>query len=108
MAAVEASMGLPGPLAVETKQTEKPVSLLAYPATYLLIGINVVVFAVMFRFGPVPELFRYRYAGPIWRKRFAADSAGAVVAFADRHVRPRNYFAYCSKHVVSVEPGAVR
>jgi rhomboid protease GluP len=33
-------------------------SLLAYPATYLLVGINVLVFALMFRSGPVPELLR--------------------------------------------------
>ena len=36
------------------RRRERPPSLLAYPATYLLIGINLVVFSAMFRFGPVP------------------------------------------------------
>ncbi len=36
-----------------------PPSLLAYPATYLLIGLNLAVYALMFRFGPVPALLRH-------------------------------------------------
>jgi rhomboid protease GluP len=32
-------------------------SLLAYPATYLLVGINVAVYLAMFRFSPVPALW---------------------------------------------------
>lgn len=32
-------------------------SLLAYPATYLLVGINVAVYLAMFRFSPVPMLW---------------------------------------------------
>ncbi len=41
-----------------------PPSLIAYPATYLLIGINLLVFAVMFRYGPVPALLHQRaYTG---------------------------------------------
>ncbi len=40
------------------RRRERPPSLLAYPATYLLIGINLLVFAAMFRFGPVPQLLR--------------------------------------------------
>jgi rhomboid protease GluP len=38
------------------KKSEKPPSLLAYPATYLLVGINLLVFAVMFRFGPAMSM----------------------------------------------------
>ena len=33
-------------------------SLLAYPATYALIGVNLLVYALMFRLGPVPALLR--------------------------------------------------
>jgi rhomboid protease GluP len=44
---------------VAAASAEKPMSLWAYPATYTLMAINVVVFAVMFRFGPVPEMVRH-------------------------------------------------
>ena len=37
---------------------EKPPSLLAYPATYLLVGINVLVFAIMFPHSPAMGLIR--------------------------------------------------
>jgi len=37
---------------------DKPPSLLGYPATYLLIGINLLVFAVMFRYSPAVPLIR--------------------------------------------------
>ncbi len=40
------------------KAAAAPPSLLGYPATYLLIGINVAVYLVMFRFGPLPEVLR--------------------------------------------------
>jgi rhomboid protease GluP len=45
------------PTALAREEVEAP-SLLAYPATYLLMGLNVAVYALMFRFGPVPDLFR--------------------------------------------------
>jgi rhomboid protease GluP len=41
---------------VAPQTREKPGSLWSYPATYLLMGINVAVFAAMFRFGPVMGL----------------------------------------------------
>ena len=44
---------------------ERLPSLLAYPATYLLIAINLVVFAAMFGFGPVPQLLRLHEYGSI-------------------------------------------
>ncbi len=47
------------------RRRERPPSLLAYPATYLLIGINLVVFAAMFRFGPVPALLRHGDYGSV-------------------------------------------
>ena len=40
-------------------------SWLSYPATYLLVAINVAVFAWMFRFGPVPGLLREHAWGHI-------------------------------------------
>ena len=46
-------------------QAERPPSWVAYPATYLLVAINVLVFAWMFRFGPVPELIRHHAWGSI-------------------------------------------
>ncbi len=44
------------------EQTEPP-SLLAYPATYLLIGINLAVYLAMYRFGPVPGILREHAVG---------------------------------------------
>ena len=49
----EVSVGIEGVV----EEAEAP-SLLGYPATYLLIGINVAVYLAMFRFGPVPAIFR--------------------------------------------------
>lgn len=40
----------------EAPQDEAVIPLWNYPATYTLIAINLIVYAVMFRFGPVPEL----------------------------------------------------
>jgi rhomboid protease GluP len=41
---------------VETKREDRAIPLWSYPATYTLMAINLVVFAVMFRYGPVPAL----------------------------------------------------
>ena len=49
---------------------DKPPSLLAYPATYLLVGINLLVFAIMFRFGPVPALWHSGHYGQIFTAGF--------------------------------------
>ena len=38
---------------------EQPTSLLDYPATYLLLAVNFIVFGLMFSSGPVPELWRH-------------------------------------------------
>lgn len=52
--------GLPvGEVAETAAKHEKPMSLWAYPATYTLMAINLVVFAVMFRYGPVPSMVRH-------------------------------------------------
>ena len=42
----------------EQKEASAPPLLLGYPATYLLIGLNLAVYLSMFRFGPVAELMR--------------------------------------------------
>ena len=45
-------------------RSHRPPSLLAYPATYLLLGINCAVYAAMFAFGPIPRLLaEHSYAG---------------------------------------------
>ena len=49
----------------------RPSSLLAYPATYLLIGINVAVFVLMFRFGPVPGLLQHHDYGSVLTAPFS-------------------------------------
>jgi rhomboid protease GluP len=54
------SDGLPvDEVAAAAAKHEKPMSLWAYPATYTLMAINLVVFAVMFRYGPVPSMVRH-------------------------------------------------
>ncbi len=53
---------------------EKPVSLLGYPATYLLIAINLVVYALMFRSGPVPGLVHHHQWSGILTASFDADT----------------------------------
>jgi rhomboid protease GluP len=48
-------MAFPEPV---QRSSERPTPLWAYPATYTLIGINVLVFLLMFRYGPVPQMVR--------------------------------------------------
>ena len=50
---------------------EKP-SLLAYPATYLLLAINIGLFIVMFA-GPVTELIRSHQLGQIFTAQFSVE-----------------------------------
>jgi rhomboid protease GluP len=56
IAAVETALDRPSGSVLPEVVKEKPISLWAYPATYTLMGINFVVFAAMFRFGPVMGL----------------------------------------------------
>ena len=46
-------------------RAEHPRALSAYPATYLLVAINVLVFGMMFRFGPIPGLLQQHAWGSI-------------------------------------------
>ena len=50
---------------------ERPPSLLAYPATYTLIGINVVTFVLMSVFGPVPPLVHQHAYGSLLTAPFS-------------------------------------
>jgi rhomboid protease GluP len=45
----------------------------AYPATYVLIGINVLVFLAMVPFGPVPGLLRQHAFGAVLTAEFAPN-----------------------------------
>jgi rhomboid protease GluP len=53
---------------------DKPPSLLGYPATYLLIGINLVVFAIMFRYSPAVQLIRQHPSWGILTAPFSVDT----------------------------------
>ncbi len=65
-------------LPVATQHQERPPSLLAYPATYTLIGINVAVFLLMSVFGPVPVLLRQHAYGSVLTAPF---STGVLLFF---------------------------
>ena len=54
--------------------SEKPPSLLGYPATYLLIGINLLVFAVMFRYSPAVQLIRQHAGWSVLTAPFDVDT----------------------------------
>lgn len=60
---------------------EEPPSLLAYPATYFLIAINLAVFVVMSRSGPLPNLLRGHMG-------HAADASRAAGWVADLFTAP--------------------
>ena len=53
------------PTAATASRRERPPSLLAYPATYLLIGLNLLVFAAMCPSGPLPGLWRQHEYGSL-------------------------------------------
>ena len=59
---------------VAASHSEKPPSLLGYPATYLLIGINLLVFAVMFRYSPAVQLIRQHAGWSILTAPFDVDT----------------------------------
>lgn len=60
------------------RNDDKPSSLLDYPATYLLIGINLLVFAIMFRYSPALPLIR-QHAG--WRILTASFDVNTLLRF---------------------------
>lgn len=61
-------------MADTVRQAEKRSSLWAYPATYLLMGINIAVFAVMFRYGPVMGLIHQHDWSGIFTASFDLDT----------------------------------
>ncbi len=56
------------------QRTEQRVPLWGYPATYLLMGINLAVFVVMFFYGPVPELIRQHAWSSVLTTPFDVDT----------------------------------
>ena len=60
--------------ASKAQRSTRHVPLWGYPATYLLIGINLVVFAVMFFYGPVPELVRQHAWSSLLTAPFDVDT----------------------------------
>jgi rhomboid protease GluP len=60
--------------AASPKRVRRRVPLSSYPATYLLMGINIAVFVVMFFYGPVPELIRQHAWGSIFTAPFDVDT----------------------------------
>lgn len=74
-----ATLEVLSPLSSATSQHhERPPSLLAYPATYTLISINVLVFVLMSVFGPVPLLLRQHAYGSVLTAPF---STGTLLFF---------------------------
>jgi rhomboid protease GluP len=73
IAAVEHAIDGPAP-SESTATQDKPNSLWAYPATYTLMGINILVFAVMFRSGPVPELIHQHAWSGVLTASFDRDT----------------------------------
>lgn len=55
------------------RRRERPPSLLAYPATYGLIAINLLVFAAMFPFGPLPALLQHHDFGSLLTAPFSQE-----------------------------------
>ena len=72
----------------EVRKHEKPPSLLAYPATYVLVGINLLVFAVMFRYSPAVDMIR-QHAG--WGILTAPFDVDTLVRFGSSDA---NYIIY--------------
>ncbi len=56
------------------QRAEHSTSLLAYPATYILLGVNIVVYALMFRAGPVLQLLHHHAWGQVLTASFDLDT----------------------------------
>ncbi len=85
IAAAEASIdGVP---AASGTNHERPVSLLAYPATYLLMAVNIAVYAVMFRFGPVPAMVHQHQWSGVLTAPFDVDTLARFGGTASQAVQ---------------------
>lgn len=62
-AVVTVPSAVDGPVESLPVQDSSAPSILGYPATYFLIGVNLAVYAVMFRFGPLPAILRQHALG---------------------------------------------
>ena len=62
-----------------------------YPATYLLMGINIAVFAMMFPFGPVMGLIHQRAWGSILTASFDVDTLVRFGASASPLIQAGQY-----------------
>ncbi|MGA8938546.1 MAG: rhomboid family intramembrane serine protease [Acidobacteriaceae bacterium] len=62
------------PVEAAPRRAEGPVPLWAYPATYLLMGINIVVFCVMSFYGPLPGLIHQHAWASIFTASFDAQT----------------------------------
>jgi rhomboid protease GluP len=85
VAAVEAV--LEGTASSPARERRRSTSLLNYPATYLLLAINVLVYAAMFSSGPVPALWHQHAWGQILTAPFDADTLVRFGATASDLVR---------------------
>jgi rhomboid protease GluP len=75
IAAAEAQLNSPASIdGVEIQKPHTPVPLWGYPATYLLMGINIAVFAAMFNSGPVPGLIHQHDWTSILTASFNVDT----------------------------------
>jgi len=87
IAAVEASLDTDGARPAP-KRRARSLSLWNYPATYTLLGINALVYALMFRFGPVPTLLHQHAWSQVLTAsfdqetlvRFGATNSQAILA----------------------------
>ena len=83
IAAVEASIeGGDAPAQSDRRST----SVWNYPATYGLIAVNVLVYAVMFRFGPVPQMLHQHAWQGVLTAPFDLDTLIRFGATASDHV----------------------
>jgi rhomboid protease GluP len=70
IAVLEASLGESAPAAAAA---DKAIPLWSYPATYLLMGVNVAVFALMCRHTPLPGYWRHHLWSEMFTSMFDAD-----------------------------------
>ncbi len=89
----------------ERTERKRPPSLLAYPATYTLIGINVAAFLLMSIFGPIPLLLQGHAYGSLLTEPF---SVGTLVFFGssapDRILAHGEWWRLLTANFVHVTP----
>jgi rhomboid protease GluP len=75
IAATEAELNSAATIsAAQARRAQRSTALWAYPATYLLMGINLAVFAAMFRYGPVLGLIHQHDWASILTASFDVDT----------------------------------